>query len=65
VTLSGIVIFTGLIAYDTNKLRALDLTGTIDGSEQQEREAIDGALDLYLDFVNLFLKLLRVLGRKK
>lgn len=65
VTYSGIVIFTALIAYDTNKIKALDLSGTVDGGEQQEREAIEGALDLYLDFINLFLKLLSAAGKRK
>jgi FtsH-binding integral membrane protein len=58
-------VFTGLISYDTQKLKALDVEDTEEGSEQEAREAIDGALELYLDFVNLFLQLLRIFGRKR
>jgi hypothetical protein len=61
----GVLVFTGLIAYDTQKLKAFDVDGTVEGSEEETREAIDGALELYLDFINLFLKLLRIFGRKR
>jgi FtsH-binding integral membrane protein len=61
----GVFIFTGLIAYDTQKLKNLDQTGIVEGSPQEFKLAIYGALDLYLDFVNLFLKLLRLFGRRR
>jgi FtsH-binding integral membrane protein len=55
---AGVLIFAGLTAYDTQKLRAL-------GEQGEERHALVGALALYLDFVNLFLFLLRFMGRRR
>src|SRR5437870_10158678 len=55
---AGVLIFAGLTAYDTQKLRQLGETG-------EERHALVGALALYLDFINLFLFLLRFLGRRR
>jgi uncharacterized protein len=55
---AGVVIFAGLTAYDTQRLRAL-------GEQGEERHALVGALALYLDFVNLFLFLLRFMGRRR
>lgn len=63
-TYAGIVIFIGLIAYDTQKIKNLNIIGN-EGTEEDKKEAIIGALTLYLDFINLFLKLLRLFGRKK
>lgn len=59
---AGVLIFAGLTAYDTQKLRQLHLH-----SRGRDRAglAIAGALMLYLDFVNLFLNLLRLLGRRR
>jgi FtsH-binding integral membrane protein len=60
-TYAGVVIFTGLIAWDTQKLKQLFLQfGTAD--ESGHKLALLGALTLYLDFINLFLMLLRILG---
>lgn len=60
----GVFIFVGLTAYDTQKLKSLAFLGLED--EQTDRKvAVYGALTLYLDFVNLFLFLLRFLGRRK
>src|SRR5882762_7066297 len=56
-TYAGILIFVGLTAYDTQKIKQL-YRGDED-SEQEEKEAISGALALYLDFINLFLNILR------
>jgi FtsH-binding integral membrane protein len=64
VTYAGVVIFTGLIAYDSQRIRDLALAG-VDGDENERRFAIMGALRLYLDFVNLFLLLLRIFGRRR
>jgi len=66
VSLIGVVIFTGLTAYDTQKIARL----ARDPSLQAEgpmlgRLSILGALTLYLDFINLFLFLLRLLGRRR
>jgi hypothetical protein len=60
----GVVVFTGLAAYDTNKLRALARQGFADAGAER-KGAIVGALALYLDFVNLFLMLLRLFGRRR
>jgi FtsH-binding integral membrane protein len=63
-TYIGIFIFTGLIAYDTQKLK--DMGGVLaEGSEEQRKGAIFGALSLYLDFVNLFILLLRLFGGRR
>lgn len=58
----GVVIFVGLTAYDAQKIKRL--AATSDGSNVMAL-AMYGALELYLDFINLFLKLLRLLGRSK
>jgi FtsH-binding integral membrane protein len=63
-TYCGILIFVGLTAYDTQKLKVLAQGGFADG-ETRHKAAILGALRLYLDFINLFLLLLRVLGRRR
>lgn len=63
-SLLGVFIFVGLTAYDTQKLKELAFIGLED--EQTDRKvAVYGALSLYLDFVNLFLFLLRFFGRRK
>ena len=60
-TYAGVIIFVGLIAWDTQKLRTLFVQyGTAD--EGGQRLALLGALTLYLDFINLFLFLLRIFG---
>ncbi|MDP4268728.1 MAG: Bax inhibitor-1/YccA family protein [Bacteroidota bacterium] len=61
-TYAGVLIFVGLTAYDTQKIKALV---NVENNEQTQKLAILGALSLYLDFINLFLYLLRFLGRKK
>lgn len=63
-TYVGILIFIGLIAYDTQKIKRMALGVGEDGQVAQ-KSSIMGALALYLDFINLFLLLLRVLGRRK
>jgi FtsH-binding integral membrane protein len=60
----GVFIFVGLTAYDTQKIKALNIIGN-EGTEEDQKEAIHGALILYLDFINLFLYLLRFMGRRK
>jgi hypothetical protein len=61
----GVVVFVGLTAYDTQKLRTMALSqpAGID-SGTVRKGAILGALTLYLDFINLFLMLLRILGNR-
>lgn len=63
-TYIGILIFVGLTAYDTQKIKALAAV-SMEGSEEEQKGAIIGALRLYLDFINLFLLLLRVLGKRR
>lgn len=60
----GVVIFTGLTAWDVQKLKRIG-AGVEFGSEAGNKLAIMGALTLYLDFINLFLFLLRFLGNRK
>ncbi len=61
----GVVVFVGLTAYDTQKLRTMALSqpDNLD-SGTVRKGAILGALTLYLDFINLFLMLLRILGNR-
>ena len=62
----GVVIFLGLTAWDTRKL--LQIGGELDGVEGSEgahKLAIVGALELYLDFINIFLFLLRLFGKRR
>lgn len=63
-TFVGILIFVGLIAYDTQKIKRMSLELGQEGQVTQ-KASILGALALYLDFINLFLLLLRILGRRK
>lgn len=63
-TYAGILIFTGLIAYDTQKIKEMNIIGN-EGTDDDKKEAIMGALCLYLDFINLFLLLLRLFGSRK
>ena len=62
----GVLVFIGLTAYDTQHLKTMALTQP-DGLEAAvvRKGAILGALKLYLDFINLFLMLLRILGDRR
>ena len=60
----GVLVFTGLTAYDVQKLKRIG-SGVEFGSETTRKLTIMGALTLYLDFINLFLFLLRFLGNRK
>lgn len=62
----GVLVFVGLTAYDTQKLKQMALTqpADLDGSVVR-KGAILGALSLYLDFINLFLMLLRIFGSSR
>jgi len=62
-TYIGILIFVGLTAYDTQKIKAMALS--LAEGEAAQKGAIIGALRLYLDFINLFLLLLRVMGSRR
>lgn len=63
VSIVGVVIFVGLTAYDTQKLMSIAVYDN--GSEDFQKIAIIGALELYLDFINIFLKLLRLFGKRR
>lgn len=60
----GVIIFVGLTAYDTQKIKAMS-ENMPEGSESYKKASIMGALTLYLDFINLFLMLLRLIGNKR
>ena len=61
----GVLVFVALTAYDTQKLKQLALLGVTEGEEMGNKASILGALTLYLDFVNLFLFMLRLFGRRR
>jgi len=63
-TFMGVVVFTGLAAYDTAKLKQLAATADVSGERGRKLE-LQGALMLYLDFINLFLMLLRLFGDRR
>lgn len=63
ISIATVVIFTGLTAYDTQKLMKLSVHA--DESENFRKVAIIGALELYLDFINIFLGLLRLFGNRR
>lgn len=58
----GVIVFTGLTAYDTQKIKQAYLSGTM---QNENAAAIGFALTLYLDFINLFLSLLRLFGGRR
>ena len=63
VSVIGVLIFTGLAAYDTQAVRQIYY-----GSDNEDtigRKAIVGALNLYLDFINMFIYLLRLMGDRR
>jgi FtsH-binding integral membrane protein len=63
ISVIGVLVFTGLTAYDTQKIKELYYVG--DDGSVAGRKAVMGALSLYLDFVNLFLMLLRLMGNNR
>ena len=56
ISIVGVIVFTGLTAYDVQKIKRIGET-TVNGSESMKKATIMGALNLYLDFINLFLML--------
>jgi uncharacterized protein len=58
-------VFVGLTAYDTQKLKSIGETINVNDKENLRRYSIMGALTLYLDFINLFLMLLRIFGNRR
>ena len=65
ITIGGVVIFTGLIAYDVNRIKFISYQLADGDYEAMEKMGVIGALNLYLDFINLFIYILRIFGRKK
>jgi uncharacterized protein len=63
VSVIGVLVFTGLTAYDTQRLK--EMHASIRGGDASNRAAILGALMLYLDFINLFVSLLQLFGTRR
>ena len=63
ISILGVLIFVGLTAYDTQKIKNMYLA--TDSGEIMGKKAIMGALTLYLDFINLFIMLLRLFGQRR
>ena len=63
VSVLGVLIFVGLTAYDTQKIKNMYFES--DSSEISSKKAVMGALTLYLDFINLFIMLLRLFGQRR
>ena len=63
ISILGVLIFVGLTAYDTQKIK--NMYASSDASELMSKKAIMGALTLYLDFINLFIMLLRLFGQRR
>ncbi len=63
ISIISVFIFIGLTAYDTQKIKAMYIQSS--DSETMNKIALSGALELYLDFINLFLALLRLFGDRK
>ena len=61
----GVIIFVGLTAYDTQKIKQLASACYAENEETQNKVALLGAITLYLDFINLFLYILRIFGKRK
>ncbi len=64
-TYAGILLFAGLSAYDTQKIKFMSMNAGAMAREDGKKLAIVGALMLYLDFINLFLLLLRIFGGRR
>ena len=64
ITYAGVIIFLGLTAYDTQKMKEIAQSASAQGIDAS-RLAIVGSLELYLDFINLFLFLLRIFGSRR
>ncbi|MCF6265928.1 MAG: Bax inhibitor-1/YccA family protein [Desulfuromusa sp.] len=60
----GVLVFVGLTAYDTQKIKQIGQAGFAN-EQDRHKAAILGALRLYLDFINLFLMLLRIMGNRR
>ena len=63
ISAAGVLVFTGLTAYDTQRIKEMYLEA--DGAEIAAKKAVMGALQLYLDFINLFVMLMNLLGDRR
>jgi len=63
ISCAGVLIFVGLTAYDTQKIKNMYLESDVE--EISNKKALMGALRLYLDFINLFIMLLRLFGQRR
>ena len=63
ISVIGVIVFAGLTAWDTQKIK--EMYDPMDDGTVGGRKAVMGALSLYLDFINLFLYLLRILGQRR
>ncbi len=63
ISVIGVLIFAGLTAYDTQRIKLMYMES--DGSEVSKKKSIMGALSLYLNFLNMFLFLLQLLGNRE
>jgi uncharacterized protein len=63
ISIVGVIVFVGLTAYDTQRIKAMYLES--DNAEVAQKKAVLGALALYLDFINLFMLLLRLFGQRR
>jgi len=64
ISAAGVLIFAGLTAYDTQKIKSIYFAVAGNG-EAMAKTAVMGALNLYLDFINMFLFLLRFMGNRR
>lgn len=65
ISIAGVIIFVGLTAFDTQKLKQMGETAPLHDSVAIRRGALLGAMTLYLDFINLFLYLLKLFGERR
>ncbi len=63
ISVVGVLVFAGLTAWDTQKLKTMYIYGNFDG-ETAAKASVFGALELYLDFINIFMYLLQLFGRR-
>ncbi|HET9616587.1 MAG TPA: Bax inhibitor-1 family protein, partial [Pseudolabrys sp.] len=63
ISVIGVLVFAGLTAYDTQRIK--EMYSSYDDGTAAGRKAVMGALSLYLDFINLFLFLLRFMGDRR
>lgn len=65
ITYVGVMVFVGLTAYDVQKLKSMGSILSLQDQDQFRKYSIIGALTLYLDFINLFLMMIRIFGNRR